>query len=191
VKRHPSSNPCRIFVIFSTLSLCSCSLRHRLYAYISLVLSPCSTAVFALDCYSHWMTTLAVRWFCRTGHSLLASADASYLLNPIKGLLHVGLKPSIYSCTTRLWTQCTQPGDCLSHSPFQQTWNVCTRCCRTFFVRNAYASPACRCSKSGNFYRRKFPCRKISMQDWSLHALSFVRTLWTGYCELPESAVAL
>ena len=29
VKRHPLSNPCGIFDIFSTLSLCSCSLRHR------------------------------------------------------------------------------------------------------------------------------------------------------------------
>jgi len=29
------------------------------------------------------------------------------------------------------------------------------------------------------------------MQDWSLYALSFVRTLWTGYCKLADSAVAL
>ena len=29
------------------------------------------------------------------------------------------------------------------------------------------------------------------MQDWNLFALSFVRTLWTGYCKLLDSAVAL
>jgi len=34
----------------------------------------------------------------------------------------VGLKPSIYGCGARLWTECTQPGDCLSHSPFQQIY---------------------------------------------------------------------
>jgi len=39
--------------------------------YVSLVMSPCSTAVFALDCFSHWTTTSAVRLFYRTGNSLL------------------------------------------------------------------------------------------------------------------------
>ena len=48
-----------------------CSLRHRVEAYVSLVLSPCSTAVFVLDCFSHRTTTSAVRLFYRTGHSLL------------------------------------------------------------------------------------------------------------------------
>jgi len=37
----------------------------------------------------------------------------------------------------------------------------------------------------------QFLWTKFSMQDWSLSALLFVCTLWTGYCELPDSAVAL
>ena len=52
----------------------------------------------------------------------LSSADASYPLIPINGLLHVGLKPSIYGRTARLWTECTQPGECLSHSLFQHMY---------------------------------------------------------------------
>ena len=32
------SNPCRIFAIFSTLSLCACILRHRVEDYVSLLL---------------------------------------------------------------------------------------------------------------------------------------------------------
>jgi len=48
-----------------------CSLRHCVKDYDSLVLSPCSTTVFALDCFSHWTTTSVVRLFDRTGHSLL------------------------------------------------------------------------------------------------------------------------
>ena len=44
-----------------------CSLRHRVEDYVFLVLSPCSTAVFALDCFSHRTTTSAVRLFYRTG----------------------------------------------------------------------------------------------------------------------------
>jgi len=52
-------------------------------------------------------------------YGTFSSADASYLLMTINGLLHVGLKPSIYGRAARLWTECKQPGDCLSHSPFQ------------------------------------------------------------------------
>ena len=48
--------------------------------------------------------------------------SSAYLLIPINGLLHVGLKPSIYGRAARLWTECTQPGGCLSHSPFQQMY---------------------------------------------------------------------
>ena len=51
-----------------------------------------------------------------------SSADALYLLIPVNGLLHVSLKPSIYGRAARLWTECTQPDDCLSHSPFQQMY---------------------------------------------------------------------
>ena len=69
-----------------------CSLRHCVKDYDSLVLSPCSTTVFALDCFSHWTTTSAIRLFYRTGHSLLQTN----LLIPINRLLHVGLKSSIY-----------------------------------------------------------------------------------------------
>jgi len=76
-----------------------------------------ATTVFALDYHSHWTMTLTVRLFYRTGFS---SADASYLLIPINRLLHVGLKPSIYGGDALLWTECTQPGDCLSNSSFQQ-----------------------------------------------------------------------
>jgi len=57
-------------------------------------------------------------------YGIFSSADASYPLIPINGLLHVGLKPSIYGRTARLWTECTQPGDCLSHGLFQQMY-VC------------------------------------------------------------------
>ena len=37
-KRHVLPNPCRIFSIFLTLSLWSCSLRHRVEVYVSLVM---------------------------------------------------------------------------------------------------------------------------------------------------------
>jgi len=37
----------------------------------------------------------------------------------------------------------------------------------------------------------QFLWTRFFMQDWSLSALLFVRTLWTGYCELLDSAVAL
>jgi len=47
-------------------------------------------------------------------------ADASTLLIPISGLVHVGLKPSTYGRAARLYTECTQPEDCLSHSPLPQ-----------------------------------------------------------------------
>jgi len=40
--------------------------------------------------------------------------------------------PSICGRAARLWTDCTQLGDCLSHSPFQQTYERA--------VGNAYAS---------------------------------------------------
>jgi len=53
-------------------------------------------------------------------YGTFSSADAPCLLIPINGLLHVGLKPSIYGPTARLWTECTQPGDYLLHSPFHQ-----------------------------------------------------------------------
>ena len=56
MKRHPLSNPCRILVYLRPPSPLPCSLRH-------LVMSPCSTAVFASDCCSHRTTTLAVRLF--------------------------------------------------------------------------------------------------------------------------------
>jgi len=47
--------------VFDYLVLYLSSLRHRVEDYVFLVLSPCSTAVFALDSYSHRMTTLVVR----------------------------------------------------------------------------------------------------------------------------------
>jgi len=38
---------------------------------------------------------------------------------------------------------------------------------------------------------RAVPITECSMHDWSLYALWFLRTLWTGYCEFLRSAVAL
>ena len=144
---------------------------------------PCSTVVFVLDCHIHigrrpWpyvYFTLRDIWF--------SSADASYLLIPINGLLHVGLKPSIYGRAALLCTECTQPGDCLLQSHVQQM----------------YVRAAAERSLSGTPMHLllvdapnvQFLWTKFFMQDWSLYALSFVRTLWTGYCELPDSAVAL
>ena len=55
-------------------------------------------------------------------YGTFSSADTSYLLIPINGLLHEGLKPSIDGRAARLWTECTQPRECLSHSPFQQMY---------------------------------------------------------------------
>ena len=103
MKRHLLSNHAE-YSPSSRLSLCSCSLRHRVWAYVSLVLSPCSTAVFALDCYSHRTTTLAVRLFYRTGHSRLCfpeTAEAKTILgeNRCKFLFSgIILKPGIVVC---------------------------------------------------------------------------------------------
>jgi len=49
---------------------------------------------------------------------------ASYLLIPINGHLHMGPhgKPSINGRAALLWTECTQPGDCLAHRNFQQIY---------------------------------------------------------------------
>jgi len=53
---------------------------------------------------------------CRTfilPYKTFSYADASNLLIPINKLLHVGLKPSMYGRAARLYTESTQPGDCL------------------------------------------------------------------------------
>ena len=55
-------------------------------------------------------------------YGTFSSGDASYQLIPINGHLHMGLKPSINGRAARLWTECTQPGDCLSHRHFQQIY---------------------------------------------------------------------
>jgi len=65
-----------------------------------LMMSLCSTAVFVLDCHIHigrrpwpYVYLLYGKFF---------AADASNLLIPINGLVHVGLKPSIYGRAARL-----------------------------------------------------------------------------------------
>jgi len=63
-----------------------------------------------------------------------------------------GLKPSIYSRAAHLWTECTQPGDWFSHSPFHEMY---VRADVKFFVRNTYAFPTCRCSN--NSYKQNVP----------------------------------
>jgi len=67
----------------------------------------------------------------------------------IKGLLHVGLKPSIYGRAACLWTECTQPEDCLSRSPFQQM----------------YVRAAAEHSLSGKFLLVDTPNRAICMDE--------------------------
>ena len=71
--------------------------------YVSLVMSPYSTAVFDLDCFGLLFTSdddLGRTFILPYG--TFSSADASNLLIPINGLLQVGLKPSIYGRAARL-----------------------------------------------------------------------------------------
>jgi len=88
-------NPCRIFAIFSTLSLCSCGLRHCVEDYVSLVLSCVSFG--ELSTSDDDLGSMLI-----LPYGTFSSADASNLLIPINGLLHVGLKPSIYGRAARL-----------------------------------------------------------------------------------------
>jgi len=118
-------------------------------------------------------------------YGAFSSADASYLSIPTNKVLHVGLKPRIYAGgrAARLWTECTQLGDCLLHSPFQQMY---VRAAAERFLSGTPMHLSLVDAPNRAIFLNEF-----CMQDWSLVALSFVRTLWTGYCELLDSAVAL
>jgi len=116
-------------------------------------------------------------------YGAFSSADASYLLFSVNGLLHVDLKPSIYGRAACIWSECMQLGDCLSHSLFQQMY--VHSAAERFFVRNAYASPStCTCSRSCTFCRRKFRCRPGAFTRFRLFVpyrrdiASFWTALW-------------
>jgi len=127
-------------------------------------MSPCSTAVFALDCHMHirrrpWpyvYLTCRDILFCR----LFILID-SYKRTSPRGPEFKHLWPrrtpinGVYAAG-RL--SCTQ----------YLSANVCKYCCRTFFIGNAYASPTCRCSKSCSSYERNIPCKTRAFPRFSL-----------------------
>jgi len=146
-----------------------------------LVVSPCSTAVLGLACHIHtgrrpWpYVYFPVRdiLFCRRWIPIDSSDDKRTSTRG-PGAKHLWLRRTPADGVFAAWR--------LSFKSSLSA-NVCTHCCRTFFVGNAHASLTCRS-----------PNREISMNEIfhaGLEPLCTFVCSYTGYCELLDSAVTL
>jgi len=145
-------------------------------------MSPCSNNVFTLDCHIHigqrpWTYvyfTVRDILFCRR-FKPIDSYKETFPRGP--GAKHWRLCRTPINGVVRSW-------ETVFHIvPFSK--------CMYALLQNILCRERLCISYLKMLQIVQFLETECSMQEWSLYALSFLRTLWTGYCELLKSTVVL